>query len=166
MRSWAVARRSWPTRWHGTRARNSAGLADLERQAACSHSDALLAAEFGRSPRWTCQPTRPDAILLLPLYPQFSTTAAASSFRAWQRGEIGLALQTRAVCCWPDEAGFIGAMAEALASAHAEAAARPVLLGRTRLQRVVKAGDPYQWQCERTAAALAAASGIATSTGP
>lgn len=108
----------------------------------------------------------PDEVILLPLYPQFSTTTTASSMRVWRQAcrIARLDAPTRTICCYPTEGGFIGTMAEGLRAAHAEAAAhgRPrVLFSAHGLpEAIVKAGDPYQWQCERTAAALAEASGI------
>lgn len=108
----------------------------------------------------------PDEVVLLPLYPQFSTTTTASSLRVWRDAcrIAGLDVPTRMVCCYPTEAGFIGTMAEGLRAAHAEASAhgRPrVLFSAHGLpEKIVRAGDPYQWQCERTAEALAEASGI------
>src|SRR3546814_11042294 len=54
-------------------------------------------------------------------------------------------------------------MAAGLRVAHAEAAVhgRPrVLFSAHGLpEKIIKAGDPYQWQCDRTSAALAAEAG-------
>ena len=106
---------------------------------------------------------RPDEVVLLPLYPQFSTTTTGSSFEDWKRAAraAGLAAPTRALCCYPDEPGFVGEAAAAIEPALAEAAA----VGTPRLlfsahglpKKVVESGDPYQWQVERTAAAIAGA---------
>ena len=53
----------------------------------------------------------PDEILLLPLYPQYSTTTTESSIAAWEKAaaSAGLRAPTRAVCCYPAEEGFIAA---------------------------------------------------------
>jgi len=106
-----------------------------------------------------------DEVLLLPLYPQFSTTTTASSVRAWRDAAryLGFDAPVRSVCCYPAEAGFIAAMAALIAPALDQTARH----GRPRLllsahglpEKVVRAGDPYQWQCERTAAALVEALG-------
>ncbi len=108
----------------------------------------------------------PDEVVLLPLYPQFSTTTTASSLRVWQQAArlVGLDRPTRLVCCHPTEPGLIEAQAGLIRRAWDEASAH----GRPRLllsahglpERVVKAGDPYQWQCERTAAAIVERLGI------
>ncbi len=94
-------------------------------------------------------------VVLLPLYPQFSTTTTASSLKSWKeaKGPAGVA-----VCCYPDAPKFIAAHAKKLIDAW-EAAGKPAnvrcLLSAHGLPEiVVKSGDPYQWQVERTAAAL------------
>jgi protoporphyrin/coproporphyrin ferrochelatase len=107
-----------------------------------------------------------DEVVLLPLYPQWSTTTSASSLRVWTEAchMVGLQAPTRTVCCYPTEAGFIDAMAAKIRAAYEAASA----YGRPRLllsahglpARVVRAGDPYQWQCEQTAQAIVAALGI------
>ena len=53
----------------------------------------------------------PDEIILLPLYPQFSTTTTASSVRAWDEAcrFISLSVPTKLVCCYPWEQGFVAA---------------------------------------------------------
>jgi protoporphyrin/coproporphyrin ferrochelatase len=109
---------------------------------------------------------RPDEIVLLPLYPQASTTTTQSSIEGWRRAAAvaGLDAPTRAVCCYPDEAGFIAALADKIRTALAEwpaGAPKRVLFSAHGLpQKIVASGDPYQWQVERTAAALEAALAI------
>jgi protoporphyrin/coproporphyrin ferrochelatase len=109
----------------------------------------------------------PDEIVLLPLYPQYSTTTTASSVVVWQRAAqaVGLNKPTRTVCCYPTEPGFIEASVGLVRAAWQEASAhgRPrVLFSAHGLpKKVVAGGDPYQWQCEQTAAAIVAALGIA-----
>ena len=100
---------------------------------------------------------RPDEVVLLPLYPQFSTTTTASSVRAWRKAYKGPG-EVREICCFFDS--------QALADAHArhiretfEAAGRPaglrLLFSAHGLpEAVIKRGDPYQWQMEQTCAAV------------
>jgi len=105
----------------------------------------------------------PDRILLLPLYPQFSTTTTASSVQDWRRaaGQAGLSAETVAYCCYPALPGFVAAMADliqpALAAARADGPVRLLFSAHGLPKRVVEAGDPYQWQVEKTAAAVVAA---------
>jgi len=105
----------------------------------------------------------PDDIVLLPLYPQFSSTTTASSCREWHRAAtaVGLVTRTRLVCCYPTAAGFIAAAAELLGAAmnEAERAAgqRPrVLFSAHGLpQKIVDRGDPYPAHVEQSARAIA-----------
>jgi protoporphyrin/coproporphyrin ferrochelatase len=104
----------------------------------------------------------PDRIVLLPLYPQYSTTTTASSVRAWRRAAAaaGLDQPTRTVCCYPSEAGLVAAHAALIGQALETAGDAPVRLlfsAHGLPEKIVKAGDPYQWQVERTAAAVMAA---------
>ena len=108
----------------------------------------------------------PDLIVLLPLYPQFSTTTTASSLRVWHEAVRMFRLQcpTRTVCCYPWDDGFIAALAELIRPRYEQAAAfgppRILFSSHGLPERVVKGGDPYQWQCERTADAVVKALSI------
>ena len=100
---------------------------------------------------------RPERIVLLPLYPQFSTTTVASSLAAWNLAAraAGITAPTQAVCCYPRAEGLISAHAaliEPLLEAAAEAGKPRLLFSAHGLpKRVVARGDPYQWQIEETA---------------
>ena len=101
----------------------------------------------------------PDEVVLLPLYPQFSTTTTGSSLKAWNAAYRGPG-RVRAVCCYPEASGLIEAHAAAVVDAWVTAG-RPIprrlLFSAHGLpERVVAAGDPYQAQIEATAAAVAA----------
>jgi ferrochelatase len=101
----------------------------------------------------------PDELVLLPLYPQYSTTTTASSLDAWKRAYRGGG-RAHAVCCYYGEPGFIEAHARRIRQAW-ETAGSPQ---RVRLlfsahglpQRISDAGDPYRWQVEETCKAVAA----------
>ncbi len=104
-----------------------------------------------------------DEVVLLPLYPQFSSTTTGSSIKDWHRAAAAakLTASTRAICCYPTETGLILALAHAIAAALA---AWPTGLEVPRLllsahglpKRIVARGDPYQAQIELTAAAVSA----------
>ena len=102
-------------------------------------------------------------VVLLPLYPQFSGTTTGSSLKRWQdmARRAGLDLPTRAVCCYPDDAGFVGAsvslILSALEVAAAKGAPRLLLSAHGLPKKTVARGDPYQVQVERSAAAIVAA---------
>ncbi|MCH8001131.1 MAG: ferrochelatase [Proteobacteria bacterium] len=107
----------------------------------------------------------PERVVLLPLYPQFSTTTTGSSIAAWAgaAARVGLEVPTRALCCYPTEPGFVAEVAGQLRSALAQAAghgAPRVLFSAHGLpKKIVERGDPYQWQVERTVAAVVEALG-------
>ncbi len=105
----------------------------------------------------------PDYVVLLPLYPQYSATTSGSSIADWigAARAAGLDVPTRTVCCYPDLPGFVDVMADLTAEAWkraAEAGAPRILFSAHGLpERNIAAGDPYQWQVERSAGAIAAA---------
>lgn len=102
----------------------------------------------------------PERIVLLPLYPQYSTTTTASSIKDWNRAgrASGITAPQSVVQSYPAEPGFISALADSIRETWAKA--RPGLRYRLLLsahglpERVIARGDPYQGQVEQTAAAL------------
>lgn len=110
----------------------------------------------------------PDEVILLPLYPQFSTTTTASAFRDWDRAAAasGLDAPSRRICCFGQEPNYLrgltGLVAQGLAEARSQvpgAKIRLLFSAHGLPERIVAAGDPYQWQVEKTAAAVAGALG-------
>lgn len=109
----------------------------------------------------------PDKVILLPLYPQFSTTTSFSSFQDWSRAcrKIGFDAETTTLCCYPFQHGFIEASADlinheypkALKSGHK---IRLLFSAHGLPEKIIENGDPYQWQCEESARRIAAATGI------
>jgi ferrochelatase len=101
----------------------------------------------------------PDEIVLLPLYPQFSTTTTASSLKKWDEVYTGPG-RSRTVCCYPAADGWIEAQAQAVISKLDEAgdAAMRVLFSAHGIpEKLVSGkGDPYQEQVETTVAAVVA----------
>ena len=109
---------------------------------------------------------RPDEVVLLPLYPQFSTTTTASSFAAWGREALrqSLTVTTREIRSYPAAAGFIATVAAhtkaAIDALDATADSVRVLFSAHGLPlKIVRAGDPYPQEVERTAGAVVAALG-------
>jgi ferrochelatase len=110
---------------------------------------------------------QPDEVVLLPLYPQYSTTTTGSSLTAWREAaaRAGLVADTSVLCCYPTDAGYIGATASLMQIAWQEARAQlnpsvglRVLFSAHGLpEAIVEAGDPYQWQIEQTVASVLAA---------
>jgi protoporphyrin/coproporphyrin ferrochelatase len=107
---------------------------------------------------------KPDEIILLPLYPQYSTTTTASSLAAWrcEARRQGLGGETRAIRSYPAAEGFIAAVAGLVAGtlAEADAAEKPLRLlfsAHGLPLKIVAAGDPYPGEIETTAAAVVSA---------
>lgn len=109
-------------------------------------------------------------VVLLPLYPQFSTTTTGSSMAAWEAAAkaIGLQRPTVTVCCWHSDGDFAAATAAIVRAARGKALAelppgtglRVLFSAHGLPETIVKQGDPYQWQVERTVAAVVEAMGI------
>ena len=101
----------------------------------------------------------PDEIVLLPLYPQFSTTTTGSSLKDWRRAYKGSG-QSRTVCCYPTAPGLIEAHARLIRQTWEQAGkpanVRLLFSAHGLPQKVIDAGDPYQLQIEATAAAVMA----------
>ncbi|MXP64317.1 ferrochelatase [Roseomonas sp. M0104] len=111
-----------------------------------------------------------DEILILPLYPQYSTTTTGSSVEDWEAAcaRIGLLLPTRVLCCWHSDDGFAKATATLVRTAYEKARAelpptvplRILFSAHGLPESIVKRGDPYQWQVERSVAAVMERIGI------
>ena len=105
---------------------------------------------------------KPDAVVLLPLYPQYSTTTTGSSLTAWREAaaRLGLVAETTAICCYPADAAYVAAIATLLRQAWQASRAQlapgvglRVLFSAHGLpEAIVRSGDPYQWQIEQTVA--------------
>ncbi|HPQ50691.1 MAG: ferrochelatase [Alphaproteobacteria bacterium] len=107
----------------------------------------------------------PDQIVLLPLYPQYSTTTTKSSIEDWRRAarQYNLEVPTSLVCCYPFDEGFIQASVDRIKPVYEglmRQSGRPprLLFSAHGLpEKIIKSGDPYQWQCEETARKIAEA---------
>ena len=90
----------------------------------------------------------PDRIVLLPLYPQFSTTTTARRFKAWNDAAARQGADDDRSCCYPTEPGFIAALGragEAGPGRRGQGGPARVLFSAHGLpEKVIKAGDPYQ----------------------
>jgi ferrochelatase len=111
----------------------------------------------------------PDKVVLLPLYPQFSTATTYSSFQDWhkvtQKNKFNV--DTVSLCCYPFEDGFINASADLInhqyqniSKQHPDTKIRVLFSAHGLPEVTVKRGDPYQWQCEESARKIAEVMGI------
>ena len=107
-----------------------------------------------------------NKLIVLPLYPQFSTTTTGSSFKAWKETS-SFTVPSSEIESYPTDPGFIAASVELVRQGLAEAGA-----GKTRVlfsahglpEKIVKGGDPYQRHVEQTAKAIVDAIGNLDST--
>jgi protoporphyrin/coproporphyrin ferrochelatase len=104
---------------------------------------------------------KPDEIVCLPLYPQYSTTTTGSSLAAWRRAAIkgGADSPTRIVESYATAPGLVAALAGLIAPVLDEAAAhhakiRLLLSAHGLPLKIVRSGDPYPEQVAQTAAAV------------
>ncbi len=110
----------------------------------------------------------PDEVLLVPLYPQYSTTTTDSSFKDWVQHarKIGLVAPTKKLCCYPIHEEFITAHAALVRAEYDRAleetseTPRVLFSAHGLPKNVIEKGDPYQWQVEQTTAAIVERMGI------
>jgi len=113
------------------------------------------------------QQYNPDEVVLLPLYPQYSTTTTRSSFEDWFEAAKAnrFNVPTEIVCCYPFDEGFIAASVENIRASYNDFIAKygfaPRLLFSAHglPEKIIAEGDSYQWACEQSAAKIAAAIG-------
>ena len=102
----------------------------------------------------------PDQVILLPLYPQFSTTTTGSSFDDWKKSceKNQLDVPTTSICCYPTDRGFVAAHVKLIKDMYWKAAEH----GKPRIlfsahglpEKMIENGDPYQWQVEKSVEAI------------
>jgi len=107
----------------------------------------------------------PDEIVLLPLYPQYSSTTSGSSITEWmdivERWHLQAAVHT--IRSYPADLAFAAAQADLLQKTLAQAGGAPVRIlfsAHGLPQKIVNAGDPYQVEVEMSAIAVARAAGL------
>jgi ferrochelatase len=105
---------------------------------------------------------QPDRLVLLPLYPQFSTTTTASSLKAWSDA-ASFKVPTQSIRSYPTEPGFIAASVDLVKQGLIEVGnvrKRLLFSAHGLPERVIKAGDSYQTEVEQTAKAIVDALGV------
>jgi len=113
----------------------------------------------------------PDEIILLPLYPQFSTTTTESSSRVWRDAakKLGLDAPQKLICCYPSEPGFVAALAKVTAAAitrakiKTQAPVQVIFSAHGLPKKIVDRGDPYVAQVSATVHAVVDKLGLAAS---
>lgn len=98
-----------------------------------------------------------DEVLLLPLYPQFSTTTTKSSVDDFKNQIKDI--QVKSVCCYYNESNFIKAHLAKIISLYDHIKNKHekfrILFSAHGLPKsVIDKGDSYQWQVEKTVEAI------------
>ncbi|MBY0462699.1 MAG: ferrochelatase [Alphaproteobacteria bacterium] len=100
----------------------------------------------------------PDEVVLLPLYPHYSTTTTESSFKEWYRVAKDINVPVREVESYPLDELYICAHVETLLPIYKEAlkygTPRILFSAHSLPQKIVDKGDPYQEQTIQTAEAI------------
>lgn len=99
----------------------------------------------------------PDQIVLLPLYPQFSTTTSGSSLTLWHK-LFKEKIATQTICCYPTEPGFVAAyqdlIVQAITKAPQNTPLRLLFSAHGLPQKIVDQGDPYEEHVKRSVTAI------------
>lgn len=109
----------------------------------------------------------PTRIVVLPLYPQYSTTTTGTTLAALaqeaKRQNLATPLET--LCCYPTDPGFIGPIAEQLRrvyeTSRAHGKPRVLFSAHGLPMKTIAAGDPYEWQVHESTKVVVAKLGIA-----
>ena len=106
-----------------------------------------------------------EDIVVLPLYPQYSSATTASVFdriARWSKGRRNLPT-LHFVRSFPDHPAYIEALRQSVVETGIEPTVEaPLLMSFHGIpKRYADTGDPYPEECERTAAAVAASLGLA-----
>ena len=108
----------------------------------------------------------PDQILLLPLYPQFSTATTQSSLLDWIKTAKRkcLKIPTYSICCYATLEKLADAQADilnrVLDGVSDKAKTRVLFSAHGLPKKIIKRGDPYQWQVEQSAQLIAEVAGL------
>lgn len=98
----------------------------------------------------------PDKVILLPLYPQYSTTTTLSAIENWYRvvSYYKFNFTTEVVCCYYENKNFIKSHSNLIIKYYKLASEfgkpRVLFSAHSLPVSVIKQGDPYAWQIERT----------------
>ena len=102
---------------------------------------------------------KPEQIVLLPLYPQYSNATSGSSIKEWLDlcKKESLTAETKIICCYPTEKDFILSYSNLIKEKiNMKNLAETTLIFSAHglPENKIKQGDPYQWQVEHTVKAL------------
>ena len=98
---------------------------------------------------------KPEEIMLLPLYPQFSASTSGSSINEWKDlcKKENYKVKTKTICCYPTESNFIASHVSLIKKTlqNIENNNFKLIFSAHGLpESKIKKGDPYQWHVEET----------------
>ena len=97
---------------------------------------------------------KPDEIILLPLYPQYSASTSGSSIREWKDlcKKENFNIKTKTICCYPTENNFLDSHASLIRKTvkNLDKNFKLLFSAHGLPENKIKKGDPYQWQVEQT----------------
>ena len=96
---------------------------------------------------------KPDEVVLLPLYPQFSAATSGSSIKEWhdECKKNDYNVNTSTICCYPTETNFINAHINEIKDKIKNFDGYKLIFSSHGLpEKNIKNGDPYQWQVEQS----------------
>lgn len=101
----------------------------------------------------------PKNIIFLPLYPQFSTTTTGSSMEDMKKAleEIDFKGNISKICCYHSDENFIDAHLENIKQTLKRLVSknyRILFSAHSLPEKIIKQGDPYQWQIGQTVAKI------------
>jgi len=97
----------------------------------------------------------PEEIILLPLYPQYSTSTSGSSINEWYDlcKKENYNVKTKTICCYPTENNFIAShisLINKTLKVIEDNNFKLIFSAHGLPKSKIKKGDPYQWQIEET----------------
>ncbi|WP_415303982.1 ferrochelatase [Candidatus Pelagibacter sp. Uisw_090] len=96
---------------------------------------------------------KPDEVVLMPLYPQYSAATSGSSIKEWKdickRNNYNI--KTSTICCYPTDQNFINAHTKEIIKKIKNLKNLKLIFSAHGLpEKNIKKGDPYQWQVEQS----------------
>ncbi|ASI47851.1 MAG: ferrochelatase [Anaplasma ovis] len=110
---------------------------------------------------------QPEHVVLLPMYPQYSSTTTLSAIEDWHNSARRACYEpdTRIICCYHTHADYIAAHCELILgeynkAAMAHSSPRILFSAHGLPVRIVERGDPYQEQIRQSVCAIVERLGI------
>ena len=96
---------------------------------------------------------KPNEVILMPLYPQYSAATSGSSIKEWKDvcKKNNLKVKTSTICCYPTNKNFIQAHKDEILKKINNLDNFKLIFSAHGLpEKNIKKGDPYQWQVEQS----------------